>query len=443
MLVVGLCAFDPTSDDAIFEARRALLAAQATPADSPDHHRLWLDVATKYEAMFRHNPKADYAPEMAMNAGHAWKQVGNFTHVHAIYKHFVETYGSEQVLAELDSQPRSKAVSSFRQYEEHVKYALSGYEALAQLEVATFDYAGAAKTYAAMSGNARFPKEKRVEAARNAIVLFGPLGQRDAQMAERDKLVKLDKDMAIDVDYLVASFGYREDLDKASAQKMARSLEAFVDKYLPLTPKGHRNLVEASLYSARLERQLGDEATATKWLEKTLRAFDVLKANAPRSSIAAGTEAQVIEADRLLLDGSTKRDLKTATNAKGAEALDARLAKVATKYSASPEWTIAVSTNRGLVWDGLRGTSRDADAERLTVRHYAVADSIARQSHTDAKLATARLADLSAELGDAKMKAYVTSGSEAPTLTYADGMYTRRGLPNAQSVIAASAPTPP
>jgi hypothetical protein len=393
--------------------------------------------------MFRHNPKADYAPEMAMNAGHAWKQLGNFAHVHAIYKHFVETYGSEQVLAELDAQPRSKAVSSFRQYEEHVKYALSGYEALAQLEVATFDYAGAAKTYASMSGNARFPKEKRVEAARNAIVLFGPLAQRDAQMAERDKLVKLDKDMAIDVDYLVASFGYREDLDKASAQKMARSLEAFVDKYSPTTPKGHRNLVEGSLYSARLERQLGDEAAATKWLEKTVRAFDVLKTNTPRSAIAPATEAQLVEADRLLLDGSTKRDLRDllkTTNVKAAEALDARLAKVATKYSA-PEWTIAVSTNRGSVWDSLRG--RDADAERLAVRHYAVADFFARQSHTDAKLATARLADLSAELGDAKMKAYVTSGSESPTLTYTDGMYTRRGLPNAQSVIAASAPTPP
>jgi hypothetical protein len=462
LLIAGLCGFDPSDRENAFpEARRALLAAQAAPLDSPDRQRLWLDVATKYEALFTQDPKEDYAPEAAMNAAHAWKQLGNYTHVHALYKQFLSTYGSEQLLAELDAKPRAQNVSHFRQYEARLKYVLQVYEALVQLEIATFDYAGAAKTYASMSGNARFPKEKRVEAARNAIVLFGPLGQREAQMAERDKLVKLvvsdkdkdkdkDKDAAIDADYLVASFGYRDDaeLEKAAAQKMARAFEAFVDKYLATTPKGHRHLVEASLRAARLERQAADEAAATKWLEKAVRAFDVLKMNTPTSAISSATQAQVVEADRLLLDATTKRDVANAqkTTVKGAEAIDARLAKVATKYSA-PEWSIAVSTNRGLLWDSLRAQvpARDLpDVERLTVRHYAVADFVARQSSTDAKVASARLADLAALLGDAKMKAYVTSGSESPALTYADGMYTRRGLPNSQMPPSmASGPTSP
>ena len=86
------------------------------PAKKP----LWSEAAGLYEAALSAAPGRDEAPEAAMNAAYAYKQIGDFNKAIELYNKFIAAYGSEDNLKQA---PEGRRESEGRSRPEEIRAA--------------------------------------------------------------------------------------------------------------------------------------------------------------------------------------------------------------------------------------------------------------------------------------------------------------------------------
>ena len=204
---------NPTLQEAAFaKAAEKLKQAKAAPP-GPDRDKLWRETAGLYEAALLAAPDRQEAPEGAMNAAFAYKQVGDFTHAIDMYNKFITSYGSEDRLNTLQKgNPKTKAAPDLKAYDERVKYLSDAYQALSTTYYSFFNYQRAAETSEKVSSNPRFDEKTRKDAASTAMGLYNALGQREKMLAQYKILTSLhpDPDEQAKADYDVADYDFHQ-----------------------------------------------------------------------------------------------------------------------------------------------------------------------------------------------------------------------------------------
>src|SRR5262249_35200721 len=155
----------------------------------PERDRTWRDAAALYRSALEAAPDGNEAPEYAINGAYAYKQVGAYADAIALYRRFLERYGSEATLARLargDPRAGPNGAPDPRRYDERRRYTQMAAEQLAAAEVLLFDHAGAAASFEALARNVHFEPRARRDAARNVAILHAHLGARDRMLAARD-----------------------------------------------------------------------------------------------------------------------------------------------------------------------------------------------------------------------------------------------------------------
>src|SRR5262249_18432951 len=94
-----------------------------------------------------------------------------------------------------------------KKYKERVTFLKQAYDALSAAYVLFFNYRTAAETYDTISRNTRFDEAPRRDAARNAVLLYANVGDRDKMLSSRQTFMGLKPppEQKADIDYLVAS----------------------------------------------------------------------------------------------------------------------------------------------------------------------------------------------------------------------------------------------
>src|SRR5262249_28412628 len=164
-----------------------------------------------YEAALGAAPARDEAPEAAMNAAYAYKQVGEVNRAIDMYNKFIAEYGNENRLAALErGDPKTKKPADPQRYQERIKYLGEAYDALSTTYYSSFNYLRAAETFDKIAAIERFDEKKRKDASRNSMILFANMGQRDKMLDQFRIYAKLKPtgDEKANADYLVADFDY-------------------------------------------------------------------------------------------------------------------------------------------------------------------------------------------------------------------------------------------
>ncbi|MBX3259990.1 MAG: tetratricopeptide repeat protein [Labilithrix sp.] len=382
----------PIGQEAAYvKARAKFEEARKAPA-GPEKNRLWREAAALYEQALGAAPGRDEAPEGAMNAAYAYKQVGEYNKAIELYNRFISEYGSNERLNALQKgDPKTKAAPDPKKYAERVKYLGDAYDALGTTYYSFFNYTRAAETYEKVSANERFDEPKRRDAAKNAMILYANMGQRDKMLAEHRTLVRLHptaEDKA-DADYRVASFDFKQWDPKGADSGTNRQNRTQGEGALMTYYQANRNnagagkyVVEAAYAIAKMKRA-GGEGDWRTWLSSTVAAWDSLRAR-------SGAEAQkppyvdyAAEAAFTLLDdeitskydvaskhtypstvpeilgavdanGKVTKKGKYQTNAEEAQKWDLRLENEVIKKYESLEWVPAAFARQGAIFDTLR-----------------------------------------------------------------------------------------
>jgi tetratricopeptide (TPR) repeat protein len=120
--------------------------------DGPARDKTWRASAAAYKVALDVAPDRDEAPEAVMNGAYAYKQVGEYDKAIAMYELFIDKYGDEKTMAELQQKDSAK-------FEERAGYLNDAYQALAGAYVLFFDYPKAAETFDAISSVPHFPQK--------------------------------------------------------------------------------------------------------------------------------------------------------------------------------------------------------------------------------------------------------------------------------------------
>jgi len=289
---------NPTIQEAAFvkareqfeKACEAKIGQPCVNAGAPEKRPTWLAAAQLYEAALAAAPARDEAPEAAMNAAFAYKQIGQYNKAIELYSMFIANYGSESRLVALQrGDAKSKSAPDLRKYNERIAYLTEAYSALAEAYYSFFSYQRAAETYADIAANARLPEVRRRDAAKNALVLFANLGQRDKLLATYGALLQASPsaDERASADFAIASFDYKQwsatqpDSGQNRQHRLAaeQSLTAYFQAQRSNRPSA-KYAVEAAFSIAKLKKSVGDEG-ATVWLRNTVAAWESFKAVAP------------------------------------------------------------------------------------------------------------------------------------------------------------------
>mgnify|MGYP001077764809 CR=1 FL=1 len=378
----------PIGQEAAYVKARAKFEEARKAPPGPEKNRLWREAAGLYEQALGAAPGRDEAPEGAMNAAYAYKQVGEYNKAIELYNRFISEYGSNERLTALQKgDPKTKSAPDPKKYAERVKYLGDAYDALGTTYYSFFNYTRAAETYEKVSANERFDEPKRRDAAKNAMILYANMGQREKMLAEYRTLVRLHptaEDKA-DADYRVASFDYKQWDSKGADSGTNRQNRIQGEGALIQYYQANRNnagagkyVVEAAYSIAKMKRA-GNEGDWKTWLSSTVSAWDSLRAR-------NGSEAQkppyvdyAAEAAFTLLDDeiTTKFDLaskhtypatvpeilgdaktgkkgKYQLNAEEAQKWDLRLENEIIKKYESLEWVPAAFARQGAIFDTLR-----------------------------------------------------------------------------------------
>ncbi len=388
---------NPTLQEANYvNARKKFEQAKNAPP-GPEKNKLWREAAALYEAALKEAPARDEAPEAAMNAAYAYKQVGEYNKAIDNYNRFITEYGSEERLTKLQKgDPKTKTAPDPKKYQERVGYLGDAYDALGTTYYSFFNYQRAAETYDKVAGNERFAEPKRREAAKNAMILYANLGQRDKMMASYRILTKSNPtaDDKANADYLVASYDYKQwnpqGGDGGTNGETRRRAEGSLITYFQQnrnTAGAARYLVEAAYAVGRMKRS-GNEGDYRNWLKNTVSAWENYRSRAPVNK-EGKSEAQLppyvdyaAEAEFSLLDeeirsrydtpdkhkyagavsdvvgendksGKLIKKGKYQANAADAEKWDVQLEAITKKYE-SVEWVPAAIARQGELYDTLR-----------------------------------------------------------------------------------------
>jgi len=268
--------------------------------DGPERVQAWREAAALYKVALEKAPARDEAPEAAINGAYCYKQVGEYDQAIEMYTLFIKEYGNEERLVKLDKgdpaakppqQPQPKKLA------ERVKYLKQAYDALGDSYVLFFNYRGAAETFDTISRNVRFEAAARRKAAKNAVLLYSNVGERDRMVASRGKFLELDPpaEQKAEIDWLVASSdlkvwderGMDDGANKAARLKAISAMEDYFS--------ANRNNVAASPYlvqaaynTAKLYKA-GNDPKGADWCRTTISAFDKFRGATPPGQKALGS----------------------------------------------------------------------------------------------------------------------------------------------------------
>ncbi len=388
---------NPTLQEAAFiDARKKFAEAKAAPP-GPAKDKLWREAAGMYEAALQAAPARDEAPEAAMNAAYAYKQVGEFAKAIELYNKFISEYGSEERLNGLQKgDPKAKTAPDPKKYQERLGYLGTAYDELGTTYYGFFDYPKAADTYSKVAGNERFDEAKRKVAAKNAMILFANLAQRDKMRTEYGILLKLHPtaDEKANADFLVANYDYGQwnptggdtgtnHANRAAAQQ---SLIGFYS-----TNRGNAAAAKYALTAAYQTAKMmhtANDPSYHLWYKNTIAAWEFFRAHPTATKdgkdesklppfVDMPAEAEYVAADETIkkeyetdrhkytgssedvigkVDAKTGATIKTGKyqeNAKAAEKYDQMLQHIVDTY-ASLEYVPAALARQGSIYDTLR-----------------------------------------------------------------------------------------
>lgn len=345
--------------------------------DGPERDRTWRAAAGAYKVALDAAPERDEAPEAVMNGAYAYKQVGEYDKAIAMYKLFIKNYGDSKTMATLKTSEPEK-------YQERAKYLNDAYQALAGAYVLFFDYPKAAETFDAISTVEHFDRGPRKDAAKQGLMLYVNLDDRNGMLKMRriyESLGAEPKELA-EADFLVASAALKKwdpNSPDKGANKAARTLaESAMNNYYQENrnrSSSYRYVVHAA-YKVAESKLAGGGVGQEEWWKKTIEAFDKYAAGAPKQggkSEALGSEeaSMAAEAEYRLIDkdltaqfdyetghhrykGTVVDVIKEYTaDAKEAKKWYDRLQVVVDKY-VSQKWATVAIARQGSVYDSLR-----------------------------------------------------------------------------------------
>ena len=268
----------------------AKLGQKCINPDAPEKRDTWRKAGELYESALAAAPGRDEAPEAAMNAAYAYKQIGEYNKAISLYNLFISDYGSDARLNALQKgDPKTKTAADPKKYTERIGFLGEAYSALGETYYSFFNYQRAAETYDKIASNERFPEQKRRDNAKNAMILYANLGQRDKMMAAYRILVKTNPttDDKASADYTVASYDYKQWSPTAGDTGQNRQTrfgaEAALTSYYQTqraAPGAAKYVVEAAWAIAKMKKSGGDTGYRG-WFKSTVAAWDNYRAKAP------------------------------------------------------------------------------------------------------------------------------------------------------------------
>jgi tetratricopeptide (TPR) repeat protein len=357
--------------------------------DGPERAAKWRQAAAAYERALNQPGGAarDEAPEAAMNGAFAYKQVGEYDKAIKMYELFINNYGDEKTLAKLEAEKSPK-------YKERVTYLRQAYDTLSKSYVLFFNYRAAAETYDKISSINRFEQKDRRDAARNALVLYSNMADRDRMSAVRQRLLSLSPSAQekAEADFIVVDSdmkawdprGSDDGVNRAARTRATQAMTGYYDANKN-NAAASKYVVEAAYDVARM--RAASDANADDWREKTIGAFERYRASAPtkdgkNEAIGSPQAGMAAEAEYTIVDNELKKsfDYETGHHRYAgssvdvikkyqADAVDARkmqgkLQHVIDAY-ASPEWATAALSRQGSLYDSLRTGLYNTHAPQL------------------------------------------------------------------------------
>lgn len=368
------------------DAAKAFEKAEKMP-DGPERVKAWREAAALYRVALEKAPSRDEAPEAAMNGAYCYKQVGDYDQAIEMYSLFIKEYGNEANLAKLEkgdpgaTPPKNPDP---KRYGDRVKYLKQAYDALSAAYVLFFNYRTAAETYDTISRNTRFEQPARREAARNAVLLYANIGERDKMIASRSTFLALNPpaEQKADIDFLVASadlkvwdeHGPDEGPNRAARMKALAAMESYYS-----ANKGNAAaspyVVQAAYHAAKM-RAAGRDPKARDWCKNTMNAFASFRGAS--TGDAKGKTLGSLQADmaaecaykgieeriKAEFDYDTGHHRYEGVIDKVKKAFDADVAKandkywkelqeVITTYESRP-WSVAARARQGSLYDSCR-----------------------------------------------------------------------------------------
>ena len=453
---------NPTLQEAAYvNARRKFEQAKKAPP-GPEKDKLWREAAGLYEAALSAAPARDEAPEAAMNAAYAYKQVGEYNKAIELYNKFITEYGSEERLSKLQKgDPKTKTAPDPKRYQERVGYLGDAYDALATTYYSFFNYQRAAETNEKVAMNDRFDDKKRRDAAKNAMILYANMGQRDKMMASYRTFVKMNApaDDKANADYLVAGFDYQQwnpnGADTGANRQTRAQAEAALTAYFQANQRNAgagKFLVEAAYHVAKMKKAGGDGGYHA-WFKNTISSWENYKRGAPVKD--GKSEAQqppyvdyAAEADFTLLDeeihakydsadkhkytgsvsdivgesdanGKLIKKGKYQVNAEDADKWDKALDRISKTYE-SVEWVPAAVARQGAIFDTLRtGLYAVVKVELFTAKEKAFLNTLRNSGRPDLEEKADQLEDAKKDFWRKKKEQELAGADEAMVRRYA------------------------
>lgn len=367
------------------DAARAFEKAEKMP-DGPARVAAWREAAALYKVALEKAPARDEAPEAAMNGAYCYKQVGDYDQAIEMYSLFIKEYGSEENLSKLEKgDPGANPPKNPdpKRYAERVKYLKQAYDALSAAYVLFFNYRSAAETYDTIARNGRFEQAARRDAARNSVLLYANIGERDKMTASRATFMSLNPppEQKADIDFLVASAdlkawderGADEGPNRAARTKATQSMEAYYAANKN-NPAASGYVVQAAYHASKM-RAAGGDPKARDWCKNTMTAFTSFRSSATGDKVKALGSVQAdmaAECAYKAIDDRIKAEfdydtghhryegvidqVKRAFEADITKANDRywkELQEVITAYESRP-WSVAARARQGSLYDSCR-----------------------------------------------------------------------------------------
>ncbi|MDC0678109.1 tetratricopeptide repeat protein [Sorangium atrum] len=367
------------------DAARAFEKAEKMP-DGPARVAAWREAAALYKVALEKAPARDEAPEAAMNGAYCYKQVGDYDQAIEMYSLFIKEYGSEENLSKLEKgDPGANPPKNPdpKRYAERVKYLKQAYDALSAAYVLFFNYRSAAETYDTIARNGRFEQAARRDAARNSVLLYANIGERDKMTASRATFMSLNPppEQKADIDFLVASAdlkawderGADEGPNRAARTKATQSMEAYYAANKN-NPAASGYVVQAAYHASKM-RAAGGDPKARDWCKNTMTAFTSFRNSATGDKVKALGSVQAdmaAECAYKAIDDRIKAEfdydtghhryegvidqVKRAFEADITKANDRywkELQEVITAYESRP-WSVAARARQGSLYDSCR-----------------------------------------------------------------------------------------
>ncbi|HEY3595349.1 MAG TPA: hypothetical protein VGL13_15790, partial [Polyangiaceae bacterium] len=346
--------------------------------DGPERAAKWRQAAAAYERALNQPGGAsrDEAPEAAMNGAFAYKQVGEYDKAIKMYELFINNYGDEKTLAKLEQDKSPK-------YKERVGYLRQAYDILSKSYVLFFNYRAAAETYDKISSIQRFEPKDRKEAARNALVLYSNMADRDRMSSVRQRLLSLSPtpQEKAEADFIVADSDMKAWDPRGSDEGVNRNARTRATQTMTQYYDANKNNAAASKYVVQAAYNVANmrQASGTEtddWRERTIGAFEKYRASAPtkdgkNEAIGSAEAGMAAESEYTLIDGDLKKSFdydtghhryagssvdvikKYQADAVDAKRMQGKLQHVIDTY-ASPEWATAALSRQGSLYDSLR-----------------------------------------------------------------------------------------